>query len=552
MSDQKQVLRSLRSHQDDNIMKIPRWSHVGAVFALCLVARPARAQADGWWKHITVLAHDSMRGRETGSSGDRATIKYIADQFASFGLKPAGTAGYLQPVQFRSRRVDESRSRLFIVRKADGVAEPIVLGDEVTLGMRAAHAAHVDAPIVFVGFGLSVPEVKYDDLAGLDLRGKVVLLVTGGPPSIPGPLLAHYQSVRWDALKRAGAIGVLSIPNPRGMDIPWDRSKLTRTMPQMTLADSALSEASGAQITASINPARAEKWFSGSGHTFAQLLAIADSGKQLPRFALPASIRADIASKTEAVGSFNVAGLLQGSDPTLSKEFVVLTAHHDHVGVGVPTKGDSIYNGAMDDASGIATLLETARAFKESGARPKRSVVFLAVTAEEKGLLGSRYYARYPTVPAQSIVADVNVDMPLPLFPLHSVIAQGLDESDLGADLRRVAKPLNLRVLADPEPLRNAFIRSDQYSFIREGVPSISLKVGFDKDSPEHAIVKRWRAERYHAPSDDLEQPIDRQSAADFNRLYLELVKAVADRPAKPQWNNDSFFKRFAKQAPVP
>jgi Zn-dependent M28 family amino/carboxypeptidase len=135
---------------------------------------------------------------------------------------------------------------------------------------------------------------------------------------------------------------------------------------------------------------------------------------------------------------------------------------------------------------------------------------------------------------------------------LRSVIAQGLDESDLGADLRRVAKPLNLRVLADPEPLRNAFIRSDQYSFIREGVPSISLKVGFDKDSPEHAIVKRWRAERYHAPSDDLEQPMDRQSAADFNRVYFELVKVVADRAAKPQWNNDSFFKRFAKQAPVP
>jgi Zn-dependent M28 family amino/carboxypeptidase len=344
-------------------------------------------------------------------------------------------------------------------------------------------------------------------------------------------------------------IGVLSIPNPKGMDIPWDRSKLSRFMPQMSLADSALSDAAGAQLTVSINPAHADKLLAGSAHTFAQLMATADSGKPLPRFALPISIRANVATVTTHVTSYNVAGILPGSDPALAKEYVVLTAHHDHVGVGLPTRGDSIYNGAMDDASGMATLLETAAAFKASGRRPKRSLVFLAITAEEKGLLGSRYYARHPTVPASSIIADVNVDMPLPLFPLHSVIAQGLEESDLAADLRSVAAPLGLRVLGDPEPLRNAFTRSDQYSFIREGIPAISLKVGFDAGSPEHALVKKWRTERYHAPSDDLDQPVDRQSAADFNRLYLRLVEAVADRATRPTWNNNSFFKRFAKVA---
>jgi len=175
--------------------------------------------------------------------------------------------------------------------------------------------------------------------------------------------------------------------------------------------------------------------------------------------------------------------------------------------------------------------------------------VFLAVTAEEKGLLGSRYYARHPTVPAAAIVADVNVDMPLPLFPLKSVIAQGLEESDLGDDLRAVATPLGLLTLGDPEPLRNAFTRSDQYSFIREGIPSISLRVGFDAGSPEQEIVKRFRAERYHAPSDDLMQPVDRQSAADFNRLYLRLVEAVSNRPTRPSWNANSFFRRFRKLA---
>ena len=517
------------------------------VAGLALVATPtiAAAQADSWWHHISVLAADSMRGRETGSPGDKMAVDYIAAQFARNGLQPAGTNGFLQPVQFVSRRIDEPHSRLGIVRT--DVVEPLLLGDEATIGVRVANAPRLEAPVVFVGFGLTVPELNYDDLAGLDLRNKVVLLVSGGPPSISGPLIAHYSSVRWEALKKAGAVGVITIPNPKGMDIPWDRSKLGRFNPAMSLADASLNEGTGAQLTATFNPARADRLFAGSGHTFAELMAIADSGKPLPRFALPLVIHSQVATITDTVTSYNVVGILPGSDPALAKQYVVLTAHHDHVGVGVPQNGDSIYNGAMDDASGIATLLETAAQFKASGVRPKRSLVFLAVTAEEKGLLGSRYYARHPTVPAAAIVADVNVDMPLPLFPLKSVIAQGLEESDLGDDLLRVATLLGLRTLGDPEPLRNAFTRSDQYSFIREGIPSISLKVGFDAGSPEHEIVKRFRAERYHAPSDDLMQPVDRQSAADFNRLYLRLVEAVANRQTRPSWNAGSFFRRFAK-----
>jgi Zn-dependent M28 family amino/carboxypeptidase len=201
----------------------------------------------------------------------------------------------------------------------------------------------------------------------------------------------------------------------------------------------------------------------------------------------------------------------------------------------------------MDNASGIATLIETAAAAAAKHSF-KRSVIFLAVTAEEKGLLGSRYFANRPAVPARSIVANVNTDMFLPLFPLHSLIVQGLEESDLAADLRKTARPMGLEVYSDPEPERNAFVRSDQYSFIRTGVPSISLKVGFVKGSPEHEMVKQWRTERYHAPSDDLAQPIDRQCAEDFNRVYVALVEAVANRPTRPAWNADSFFRRFAHE----
>jgi Zn-dependent M28 family amino/carboxypeptidase len=229
----------------------------------------------------------------------------------------------------------------------------------------------------------------------------------------------------------------------------------------------------------------------------------------------------------------------------LSHEYVVLSAHLDHLGVGSPVNGDSIFNGAMDNASGVATLIELASEAGRSKRRNARSVIFLAVTGEEKGLLGSKYFANHPTVPAGSIVADINTDMFLPLFPLRALIVNGLEESDLAADVRRAAGKVGVEVLTDPEPARNAFIRSDQYSFIRRGIPSISLKNGFTKDSPEHEIVKRFRAERYHGVADDLNQPVDRKAAEDFNRVYSLIVAEIANRRTRPQWNSDSFFRTF-------
>jgi hypothetical protein len=499
--------------------------------------------AQAWWEHIKFLADDKLEGRDTGSAGHLKAAEYVAAIFKRAGLKPAGTKGYLQPVQFVSRRVQEEQSSLALVRK-DKV-EPIELGEEAVLSMRIAHAPRVEAPLVFVGYGLAIPEAKHDDFAGLDLQGKVVVLLTGGPPHISGPLKAHYQSNRAAALKRAGVIGVISIQNPRGQDIPWERSKLARFRTTMALADAELSGGSDQQLAVTFNPTHAEKLFAGSGHTFAEILALADKGGKLPRFALPASVRAQVKYESKQLESQNVVGILPGADPVLKNEYVVLSAHLDHIGTGQPINGDGIYNGAMDNASGIATLLETALALQKEKAQLKRSVVFLAVTAEENGLLGSRYFAGRPTVPA--IVANINIDMFLPLFPLRSLIVQGLEESNLAADLQAVGKELGLQILSDPEPERNAFTRSDQYSFIQQGVPAASLKVGFAKGSPEHEIIKRWRTERYHAPSDDLQQPVDFQAAADFNRAYLHVVKAVANRSERPRWNEDSFFRRFAR-----
>jgi len=517
---------------------------VGILIVSGFVLLRAQAQpASRWWAHVSYLADDRMKGRETGSPEHREAAEYVARQFTEAGLKPAGTSGYLQPVSFKSRKIVEPKSDLAIVRGSTVV--PVVLGDEATFSMRIEPAPHVEAPMAFIGYGLQVPEAKHDDLAGLDVKGKVVLLLTGGPSTIPGPLLAHYQNTRWSYLKQAGAIGVVSIQNPKGQDIPWDRSKLARFLPSMAIADPQLDETAGQQLAVTINPASAEKFFEGTGHTFKEMLDLSNAGKVLPRFAVPASIRATVAIDTQSVTSDNVAGVLPGTDPVLKDEYVVISAHLDHLGVGTMA-GDAIHNGAMDNASGVATLIEaaTAAAAKKGF---KRSLIFLAVTAEEKGLLGSRFYANRPTVQAASIVADLNTDMFLPLFPLHSLIVQGLEESDLAGDLRKTARSFGLEVYSDPEPERNAFVRSDQYSFIRTGVPSISLKVGFTKDSPEHETVKRWRAERYHAPSDDLAQPLDRQAAEDFNKVYVALVETVANRPTRPAWNEDSFFRRFVK-----
>jgi Zn-dependent M28 family amino/carboxypeptidase len=245
--------------------------------------------------------------------------------------------------------------------------------------------------------------------------------------------------------------------------------------------------------------------------------------------------------------SQNVAAIYPGTDRRLKSEYVVLSAHLDHLGRGKAVHGDDIYNGAMDNASGIATLLETAAALRQAGAKLKRSVLFVAVTGEEKGLLGSQYFATHPTIKGEDIVADLNVDMFLPLFPLHILTAIGAQESDLGDRLRAVAATLGVTVQNDQEPQRNLFIRSDQYNFIQQGIPSLAFKVGYKSQSPEEAIAKKWLAERYHAPSDDVNQPVDLKAAAGFNRILLLLTESIANNPERPKWKESSFFRRFAK-----
>ena len=330
------------------------------------------------------------------------------------------------------------------------------------------------------------------------------------------------------------------------MDIPWERSALARFMPSMSLADPGLDESRGLKLAVTINPAHAEKLLAGSAHTFPEIVEAANAGKPLPHFRLPVKLRARTALKRSDVVSENVVGLRRGSDPKLKNEYVVFTAHLDHLGIGKPINGDAIYNGAMDNASGIAAMLDVAALLKETGATLRRSVLFVAVTGEEKGLLGSKFFANTPTVDSGAIVADINTDMFLPLFPLKQLTIYGLDESDLGDDAESVARSLGVLPQRDQEPKRNIFIRSDQYSFIRRRHSGPALKVGFDKGSPEEQVQKAWLRERYHAPSDDVAQPVDKRAAGAFDLLVAKLLERVANREERPRWKDASFFKRFA------
>ena len=524
----------------------------GAIFCaasmtvgLFLKAEGRNGAGQRWWSHVVYLAGDDLQGRNTGSEGHRKAAEYVAGKFKEMGLEPAGTFGYFQPVKFRSRRILEDRSSLALIRESGG--EPLMLGEDAIFSMRIEPAAVLEAPVVFAGYGLRVPELKYDDFAGLDLSGKVVAYFSGGPSSIPGPLRSHYQSAseRWKTLKSLGARGTIAILDPHHMDIPWPRSALARFQPAMTLTDPALDDTAGQEMSVTFNPEHADKLLAGSGHTFNELLSLADQGKPLPTFSIPVRVRAKVEFEASSVESQNVVGILRGADPKLSHEYVVLTAHLDHLGVGRPINGDSIYNGAMDNASGVASLLEIAQSLRESKAKLRRSLLFVTVTAEEKGLLGSKYFAAHPTVTTEAMIADLNIDMFLPLFPLRILTVMGLDESDLGKRIRAIAEPLGIKVQADPEPERNLFIRSDQYNFIRRGIPSLAFKVGFTKGSPEAATAKKWLTERYHAPSDDVQQPVDLDAAADFNHVIELLARDVANRTEPPKWEARSFFRRF-------
>src|SRR5229473_4389924 len=332
------------------------------VIAITASSLFAAGAQDGsrWWSYVEFLASDKLEGRNTGSEGHRKAAEFVAAKFERNGLKPAGTQGYIQPVKFNTKELDESDSSLVIERA--GKEQKLELGEDAIIGTRVDPAPSVEAELCFVGYGLRVPDDKYDDFAGLDTKGKIAVYIGGAPSSMSSALAAHYQSggQRWATLKSAGMIGAITIPNPHHMDVPWSRTALSRFQMTMQLAAPGMNETVGEQIAIAWNPAHADELFSGSGHTFDELVNEAEAGKQLPRFALPAKLKSKTMVKRGQVESQNLAAIYPGSDPKLKSEYVVMSAHIDHLGIRNPINGDSIYNGAMDNASGVASMMEVA------------------------------------------------------------------------------------------------------------------------------------------------------------------------------------------------
>lgn len=539
-----------------------------------IAAQSADRAAEGkaWWAHVQFLADDKLEGRNVGTPGFEAASKYVEGQFQAIGLKPAGLNGYRQPVKLDARTLVPEQSKLSLVR--GGKEQPLTVGQDATLTARAELNGAIEAPMVFVGYGLSIPEAGWDDFKGLDLKGKIAVYINAFPPAkVSDNVKSHVNTAdeRWLALKRAGAIGVATIAAPRAGGAgragappaapagaapatpaanaapPAGAGRGGTPQPTITLFDRELNDAAGEKVAITLTARGAAAVLDGTGHTIEELNQLVLDAKPLPTFAISGTLKAQAALKSDPIESQNIVGLVPGSDPVLKSEYVIMSAHLDHVGIGRAVNGDSIYNGAMDDASGIASLIETARLLTTSGVKLKRSVIFIAVTAEEKGELGSRYFAMRPTVPADKIVADINLDMYLPLYPLKVIEVQGLTESSLGESVRVAAKGLGVDVQTDREPEQNRFIRSDQYSFIRRGVPALAFKFGYEFGSPDETTRRNWVRDVYHKPNDDLNQPVSLEGAALFNHVIMTLLQNVANDTARPTWNADSFFKRFAK-----
>ncbi len=521
-----------------------------------ILADPRRLRAD-----TAFLADDLLEGREAGTRGDALAQLYIKTRLEQIGLVPAGDGGgYLQRFRLRATKLEAGSALLSIGGRgfANG-GDVAVFGDPLEADQRIA------APVVFAGYGIAAPERGIDDYRGLDVRGKVVAVLGGPPAFLPAAEAAHHGSAEQQRLvaEAHGAIGVIVLWTPAlERRFPFDglKSLLGRVEVNWLGRDGAPRVAAPAiRLRAFTRGAASRALFAGAPRTLRQLLA--EARRRSPR-GFPLTAGASLVRRSrhdDSLASANVAGLLPGSDPALRREVVVLTAHYDHVGKSVPVNGDAIYNGALDNAAGTAMLIEVARSLSSAAARPKRSILFLAVGAEEKGLIGSDHFVAQPTVARDRIVANINLDGAMPFYDFADVIAFGAEESEMGARLARAAAGLGLAVAPDPFPEEGIFTRSDQYSFVKAGVPSLFLYMGFtavDGSAPGRALWDDLNARIVHQPGDDLTQPIDYAVLAKFADVFRRLAVATADAPRRPLWYRGSVFgTRFepgAALAPPP
>jgi Zn-dependent M28 family amino/carboxypeptidase len=494
--------------------------------------------------HIRFLASDALEGRETGMRGFEVAAEYVRAQFAAIGLQPLHD-DWFQRFALRVAALDEKASSLSI----NGT--PLVIRKDFLLRPDfARESVSVDASLVLAGFGVTAPELHHDDYAGIDAHGKIVVVLSGAPKPFPSDQRAYYSSsdVKRQNAAAHGAVGMLTISTTTDeARTPFEkRAKQSGILP-MTYLDSGGKPVDVIEAiagSASLSKQTAESLFANASVPLDRVLADAENGVA-HSFALPGTASIKTVTHFSEVRSENIIGVLRGSDPALRDEYVVVSAHLDHLGNHPQADGsDGLYNGAYDNGSGIASLIEIARALA-AGPRPKRSILFLALTGEEKGEQGSEYFVHFPPVPARQIVADVNMDMFLMIYPVADLVPLGGEHTSMGAMAAAAAHASGFDVSPDPYPEEVRFIRSDQYSFVKAGIPAIHLKPGNKSSDPSvdgAKMTREWLRNIYHSPRDDMSQRFDFASGARYAETNLRLVRAIANAAQRPTWTEGDFF----------
>lgn len=498
---------------------------------------------------MVILADDSMAGREAGTIAYDQAAAHVSRQFSAVGLEPFGEAGtFFQNIEFfETRLVPDSAT---MVLQAEGMT-PLELrfaDDFIRSGGYGEAVESITAPVVFVGHGISAPEYSHDDYADVDVAGKILVVLSGAPARFSTDQRAYYSSGRTKAALAAqlGAVGILSVRTPVDQARrPWERYLPGIGRPGMRWLDAdgepheAYPEFRGSAV---LSESGAETLFTFAGVNLAEIFthhAAGDTGS----FDLNIDATLSRTSSQSEVSSANVIGVIRGSDPVLKDEYVIFTAHLDHIGVRSSGVEDEIYNGAYDNAAGIGVIVEVAEALQRLPLR--RSVIFAAVTAEEKGLQGSSYLVHNPPVPIGQLVANINIDMPYLGFPIADIEAFGAEHSTLLAAVTQATEELGMTLTPDPMPEEVRFVRSDQFSFVKKGVPALAFKAGSQSADPAidgKAMLQDFLKNHYHKPSDDLNLPYSAEGAARFARAAARLGFIVANQDMRPGWNPGDFF----------
>ncbi len=508
--------------------------------------RPDAIRAD-----MRFLSDSLLQGRATGTSGYQIAARYVATQLEAAGLHPAGVNGsWYQGVPLRKSVVDDAKSSVVMVSKS-GEQTLVSLKDYVLYGDLNRTESMVEAPVVFVGFGVTAKERDYDDYAGTDVKGKIVVLLDGAPAKFPSTVRAYYSDiiVKGRNAVAHGAVGFMDLMTPE------DRKRYAWEwlVPQIQMGYMQWLEKDGSPHNtfaelrggAFLSQSGAEKLFAGSGKTLDQIFEAARTS-QPQSLILPITARMHTMSTHTTADSPNIVGEVPGSDPALRSQYVVYTAHVDHLGICPPVNGDNVCHGALDNASGTASLLEIARVFAGLPKAPRRSILFVFVTGEEMGLLGSDYFANFPTVPRSAIAADINIDgAPGLFYPMKDLIVLGTEHSSLEQPVQAAARHIGYSLSPDPMPEENFFVRSDQYSFVQQGIPAVEITDGIQSVDPRvdgFKLQKEWLETKYHTPLDNMDQPIDYDSGAKACGVNFLVGYEVAQQDEVPTWNKGDFF----------